>query len=646
MSLRRLALPGILGALCLLGVAAFPGVGVEEDPAVHFTASGDFSSSANARAVFAGIGALDPDLHLALGDLSYGSGTGEQAWCDLVTDRVGGGFPFQLISGNHESNGQNGDINDFSACLPNQLPGLRGTYGRQWYVDVPQVDPLVRFVMVSPGLTFPDTTYDYSSGGAAYAWTSARIDDARAAGIPWVVAGVHMPCLTVGEHPCDPGPAVMNLLVSKRVDLVLTGHEHLYARTKQLRTGGACTALSNTSYQAACVADSDNDLLKGAGTVIATVGTGGVESIPVNTNAPAFPYFAALNGSENPTFGSLDVTTTASTLTATYRRAAGAAFAESFTISAGGPQPNQSPTAGFTHTSNGLDVSLDAGDSFDVDGTIELYSWDFGDGASGTGRTASHSYTSAGTYNVRLTVTDDDGDTGVVTRAVTVSTAPTPVVLASDDFTRSVASGWGSADLGGSWTVNGSSSNASVAGGRGSLRMGAAGSGPSIYLGPVSSDDTDLLVSFSLDKLPVGGTSGVDQGIQVRRVAGAGDYRAKVRVLPSGAVRLGLYATGSTGAQTPVVAESVVPGLTAAAGVQYDVRVRAVGTSPTQLRAKIWTRGTPEPSAWTAQGTDSTVALQTAGAVGVHSYLAGSVTNAPVLAHFDNLRVQRASTLP
>ena len=32
-------------------------------------------------------------------------------------------------------------INDFSACLPNQVPGVVGTYGRQYYMDFPKVHP-------------------------------------------------------------------------------------------------------------------------------------------------------------------------------------------------------------------------------------------------------------------------------------------------------------------------------------------------------------------------------------------------------------------------------------------------------------------------------------------------------------------------
>ena len=77
------------------------------------------------------IAGLDNDLTLALGDLSYGLTGNEQAWCDFVTSRVGAGYPFELISGNHEGNGLNGNINDFSSCLPNQLPGVVGTEERR-----------------------------------------------------------------------------------------------------------------------------------------------------------------------------------------------------------------------------------------------------------------------------------------------------------------------------------------------------------------------------------------------------------------------------------------------------------------------------------------------------------------------------------
>ena len=277
-------------------------------PSVRFTAAGDFAATSTTGAVLDAVAAADPDLHLALGDLSYGATGAEEAWCNFVTARVGAGFPFELLAGNHESNGQNGNINDFSACLPNQLPGLVGTYGRQWYLDVPAQAPLVRFVMVSPALPFPDGTWTYAAGSPRYQWTSAAIDGARAAGIPWVVAGMHKPCLSVGQYSCEPGADLLNLFVSKKVDLVLSGHEHLYQRTKQLGTAPGCSALTPDAYVGACVADGDNDLVQGRGTTFVTAGTGGITLRDVNPSDAEAPYFASWSGlNANPTWGSLDV---------------------------------------------------------------------------------------------------------------------------------------------------------------------------------------------------------------------------------------------------------------------------------------------------------------------------------------------------
>src|SRR5687767_9589064 len=119
MGRRTIALLGVTGLVLALAGAGSTAQSADEPGVVHFTAVGDFGSSGNTRSVLAGMKAQNPDLALALGDLSYGATGAEQAWCDLVTQEVGAGFPFQLIAGNHESNGQNGHINDFAACLPN-----------------------------------------------------------------------------------------------------------------------------------------------------------------------------------------------------------------------------------------------------------------------------------------------------------------------------------------------------------------------------------------------------------------------------------------------------------------------------------------------------------------------------------------------
>jgi 3',5'-cyclic AMP phosphodiesterase CpdA len=117
---------GVLVALVGGGTSA---QGAGEPGVVHFTAVGDFGSKASTDAVLAGMDAADADLALALGDFSYDAVGDEQQWCDRVTAGLGAGYPFELLAGNHESNGQNGNVNDFSACLPTQLPGLVDTVG-------------------------------------------------------------------------------------------------------------------------------------------------------------------------------------------------------------------------------------------------------------------------------------------------------------------------------------------------------------------------------------------------------------------------------------------------------------------------------------------------------------------------------------
>jgi PKD repeat protein len=92
------------------------------------------------------------------------------------------------------------------------------------------------------------------------------------------------------------------------------------------------------------------------------------------------------------------------------------------------PIPNQAPTASFTATpSSGnapLSVSFNASASSDPDGTIVSYSWNFGDGATTTGVSRSHTYDSAGNYTATLTVTDDDGATDSSSRLIQVTEPP------------------------------------------------------------------------------------------------------------------------------------------------------------------------------------------------------------------------------
>jgi PKD repeat protein len=78
-------------------------------------------------------------------------------------------------------------------------------------------------------------------------------------------------------------------------------------------------------------------------------------------------------------------------------------------------QPPQPPTAAFNFTPSGPTVNesivFDGSVSYDLDGTIVSYAWDFGDGttAAETNPVTAHTFTEAGTYTVSLTVFDDNG---------------------------------------------------------------------------------------------------------------------------------------------------------------------------------------------------------------------------------------------
>ena len=67
-------------------------------------------------------------------------------------------------------------------------------------------------------------------------------------------------------------------------------------------------------------------------------------------------------------------------------------------------------------------VSLNGANSFDNDGSIALYSWDFGDGNTAMGTLVNYTYTAVGNYTATLTVTDNGGkiNSATVTIDVTV----------------------------------------------------------------------------------------------------------------------------------------------------------------------------------------------------------------------------------
>jgi PKD repeat protein len=101
-------------------------------------------------------------------------------------------------------------------------------------------------------------------------------------------------------------------------------------------------------------------------------------------------------------------------------------FVEVF-IGEGGPPPNNPPVADA-----GLDqtvfedeiVYFNGSGSYDSDGFIVNYTWDFQDGNLGYGELSTHIFNTPGVYDVTLTVTDDDGATDSDINVITVNEKP------------------------------------------------------------------------------------------------------------------------------------------------------------------------------------------------------------------------------
>lgn len=90
------------------------------------------------------------------------------------------------------------------------------------------------------------------------------------------------------------------------------------------------------------------------------------------------------------------------------------------------------PKARFTAAKSGLKAAFDASGSKDPRSRIASYAWTYGDGSKGAGKTPKHTFAKAGTYRVKLKVTDKRGATNSVSKEVTVSrTAATPTPTSS-----------------------------------------------------------------------------------------------------------------------------------------------------------------------------------------------------------------------
>lgn len=291
----------------------------------------------------------------------------------------------------------------------------------------------------------------------------------------------------------------------------------------------------------------------------------------------------------------------------------------------GGAAANQSPQARFSAASAGLQLSVAGASSVDPDGAIAAYSWNWGDGtAAGSGVSAAHTFASAGTYNVALTVTDGGGAPSTMTRAIAVPA--TNATIAQDSFARTSASSWGSADIGGTYTTPWGASGASVASGTGQLAL-SAGLSRSMLLNSASAADVRAYTEFSLSAAPATGRTYA--GLSLRRQS-VDAYEVLGMMGSDGVASAVIQTTPSN-----VLGAVALPG-TWAAGEVWAVRAEATGSNPTTVRMKLWKTTDAEPSTWQLVRTDSTSTIQAAGPVALVGRRGSSATASTALS-FDNL---------
>jgi hypothetical protein len=210
-------------------------------------------------------------------------------------------------------------------------------------------------------------------------------------------------------------------------------------------------------------------------------------------------------------------------------------------------------------------------------------------------------------------------------------------LLVQDNFGRTVTGGFGSARVGGRYSVSGSASDFRVEGGLGRMRT-PAGSSRSALLSPTAVS-TSSAVSFRLDRLPEGGSAWLY--LASRRGSDGTEYRARVRIDGTSAVFLSVSRTGAREVQ---LGSEVRTSLALIAGQPMRVRFTVTGGSPTRLRLRAWPATATEPTTWAIDRSDSTTALQDAGAPGIRTYVSGSTLNGPVEVAVDDYSVRQLDT--
>jgi hypothetical protein len=169
---------------------------------------------------------------------------------------------------------------------------------------------------------------------------------------------------------------------------------------------------------------------------------------------------------------------------------------------------------------------------------------------------------------------------------------------ASDNFSRVTVNGFGSATIGGAYTIGTVAADFDTNGSVGTIQPSSLAN-DYVALLVTNTVDTDMTATFSLSALIA--TNDFQFGLVPRQLDGANRYIGRVHVSSAGAVTAVLHKR-IAGAQTDIT--SVATGITLVAGTSYSMRVQMKGSL---FRMKFWATAGSEPTPWTTSTTDASL---------------------------------------
>ena len=337
------------------------------------------------------------------GDLVYsGSLSAFQQWKDLMAQVYAAGIPVLPVMGNH-------DVADVAAW--------KQVFGP----DIPDNGPAGEI----------DRTYSYAhenvlvlaldnyvtSGRVNQGWVNSVL---AANTRPHVFAFGHLPAFKANHADClDDYPAerdaFWNSLRAANAGAYFAGHDHFYDHAR--------------------IDDGDGNPDNDAHQLI--VGSGGA---PFHTS---YAYdginwpWTPVNEFHEAQYGYTLVEIDGPQVTMTFYHRTGAntwaATSDSWTYTVG-TAPVAVASANLTSGAEPLTVQFNGGGSYDLDGTIAGFAWDFGDGSTANSADPSHTYATRGLFTATLTVTDNSGLAGSSSLVITVTAPPTAASMHVGDL--------------------------------------------------------------------------------------------------------------------------------------------------------------------------------------------------------------------